>query len=159
MLQPKFDFLNALAVGHTDSVNNYILSLQSVINKHKNHEVSVKANEILSYLLKKPKEENPGKKEGSEKPKIEFSIYKYEASKPHVFLATYSDSKIKTPYLLNSIAQFNSRSFSMDELKVSSLVLQILVLNQDGIILFRDNAEGQQFRIKFSKNLLVSLHD
>lgn len=51
-LQPKFDLLEALAIGKTQDADSFKKALQNISQKHKGNEVAVKADELLKYLEK-----------------------------------------------------------------------------------------------------------
>ncbi len=54
-LQDRFDFLAALSIGYTNTVDTFKIALQSIIKNYPKSKVKGEAQKILDYINKKPK--------------------------------------------------------------------------------------------------------
>jgi len=113
-LKPKFDMLNALA--DADSLDLFKNSLQKVALKYPEHEVGVRAQEILDYLRRGSALEDAGKG-------IVTANYTHDATEEHYFIYVMSGTGKNATTMKNNVATFNSINFSSDNLKISSLLL------------------------------------
>lgn len=113
-LRPKFDMLNALA--DADSIDQFKNSLQKVALKYPEHEVGIKAQEILDYLRRGSALEEAGKA-------IATANYTHDATEEHYFIFVMTGTGKNATTMKNNVATFNSSNFSADNLKISSLLL------------------------------------
>lgn len=146
-LQPKFDLLAAMVVGHSQDKTNYIAALEEVVSKHPEDEVKDKANEILKYLRNQTSEAS-GKTAAS-------SIYNYNPNGRHYFLVTLEGYTSKINSIINNFSDFNKGNFSADRLKVQQMLLD--PENQVVLIKQFENADKAMIYYKAAKNKEVEV--
>ncbi|MFK7907576.1 MAG: tetratricopeptide repeat protein [Chitinophagales bacterium] len=146
-MQPKFDLLAALVVGHSQDKTNYIAALEGVVNKHPEHEVKDKATEILKYLQNQTSEAS-GASEAA-------SIYKYKPESRHYLLVALDDYTSKINSVINNLSDFNKGNFNNDRLKVQQMLLdpthQVVLVKQF------ENADKAMIYYKTIKNKEVEV--
>ncbi len=146
-LQPKFDLLAAMVVGHREDKSAYITALEGVVSKHVEDEVKDKAQEILKYLRNQTSEAS-GATEAS-------SIYKYNPNSRHYFLVALEDYTSKINSVINNFSDFNKNNFSVDRLKVQQMLLD--PENQVVLVKQFDSADKAMIYYKTAKNKEVEV--
>lgn len=115
-LKPKFDMLNALTFADADSIDIFKNELQKVAIKYPEHEVGIRAQEILDYLRR-----------GSVMDAVEKVAptinYTYKPEEEHYFLFLMGATGKDATTMKNNIATFDATNFGTDNLKISSLLL------------------------------------
>lgn len=116
VFQPKFDLLEAFAVGKTKDLKSYKEALKTITEKYKGNEVNAKAKEILDYL------ENSDTKEV----RIQNNVadFDYKPDDGHYFMLVFNNDSINATDVNNSIAQWNDVNRSLESLKINSLIIK-----------------------------------
>ncbi|MGB0930165.1 MAG: tetratricopeptide repeat protein [Chitinophagales bacterium] len=146
-LQPKFDLLAALVVGHSQDKTNYMTALEEVITKHPEDEVKDKASEILKYLRNETSEAS-GKTKAS-------SIYSYNPNSRHYFLVALEGYSSKINSVINNFSDFNKGNFNADRLKVQQMLLD--PENQVVLVKQFENADKAMIYYKTAKDKEVEV--
>lgn len=113
-LKPKFEMLNALA--DADSVDLFKNSLQKIALKYPEQEVGIRAQEMLDYLRRGSVLEDAGKT-------VFTASYTYNETEEHFFMFVMNGTGKNATTMKSNIATFNATSFSIENLKISSLLL------------------------------------
>ncbi|MEZ4883134.1 MAG: tetratricopeptide repeat protein [Chitinophagales bacterium] len=146
-LQPKFDLLAAMVVGHAQDKENYITALEGVVSKYPEDEVKDKATEILKYLRGQTSEAS-GETEAA-------GLYSYNPDSRHYFLVALDSYTSKINSVINNFSDFNQSSFNSDRLKVQQMLLdpehQVVLIKQF------DNADKAMIYYKTVKNKEVEV--
>lgn len=125
-LQPKFDLLGAMVVGQRQDKTAYVSALKDVVEQHPEHEVKVKAEEMLKYLQSnKSTAKGKGKRSGA---------YNYLPESKHYFVVSFTGYTQQINNITNRISDFNKGNFSITKLKVNQMMLD----PQNQIILVKD---------------------
>ncbi|MFI5170861.1 MAG: tetratricopeptide repeat protein [Chitinophagales bacterium] len=115
-LKPQFEMLMALTYENPDSVDIFKNELQKVAIKYPQHDVGIRAQEILDYLRR-----------GSVMDEVEKMdpdpSYNFEEDEEQYFLFVMNSTGKNATTLKNNISTFNSTNFTTDNLKISSLLL------------------------------------
>jgi len=138
-IQAKFDFLFALAVAKTESLENYIELLKQIKDNYPGTEIGTQAAYIIETIENKNKIASIDTK----------SIYKYDATQPHYFGIICNEGqsdRIKT-----AISNFNGKYFSSKGLKTKSF----LVGSKDmlGVEQFINKSEALDYYKSFNTNI------
>ena len=136
-LQPKFDLLGAMVVGHTGDKIAYMKALEDVIKKHPEDEVKDKAEEILKYLRKGGKKSNKSNKKGAK--------YQYKPNSRHYFVVAFEGFSQKINTATNGLSDFNMGNFKTDKLKVNPMLLD----PKNQIVLVKDFKNAEKAKIYF----------
>jgi tetratricopeptide (TPR) repeat protein len=136
-LQAKFDLLEAMAIGKTKDRNAYIAALDSIVKKYPAGEEHDKAVEILTLIGAAPTkakgkqqdaEANEGKKDKGPSP------FQYRPNNAHFFVVAFTVVNQQTKAMGDSLANFNAKHHSIDNLKVQPQLLdpksQMIVVKQ-----------------------------
>lgn len=128
-LAPNFAYLKAISVGKIDVIDSLIAQLKMVIKKYPKSEVKGLATNVLATIVK----ENPEIKDVSivleeeKKPEEQIqqkeSPYKFSASSQHLFMVVADSKEIRLNPFKVKLSDFNQKYFSLDNLKINSLVL------------------------------------
>jgi len=150
-LQDQFDFLAAMAVGHTNTLDAFKQALQGVIINHPKTEVAIEAQRILDLIKKGIKVSAPSKNN------IDYT-HKFDDDFMMVVVVPNSDKKSNN-YKVD-ISDFNSKYYSKQNFEVSSLFLNpinqlITVKTLKGF----DKSKDYYQSFKFNKDNLKSLND
>ncbi|MGB1207330.1 MAG: tetratricopeptide repeat protein [Chitinophagales bacterium] len=137
-LQPKFDLLNAMVMGHTGDKTTYMKALQDVMKKHPEDEVKDKAEEILSYLRKGGKKSNKPSGKSSAK-------YQYKPNSRHYFVVAFDSFSKKINTATNGLSDFNMGNFKTQKLKVNPMLLD----PKNQIVLVKDFSNAEKAKIYF----------
>jgi tetratricopeptide (TPR) repeat protein len=122
-LQPKFDFLYALAVGKTDSLSKYEMSLKLVESKYPNTEEGDKSHRLLEAIerfksgkLNKVDENKEEMKEEikKEKPKGD---YKSQYASRYFYIMVLPANNFDVNTVKNSLSDLNSAKHTLEGLE------------------------------------------
>jgi len=116
-LLPRFDMLNALAIGHTQGVDAFEAALTRILIKHPKGEIKDKAQEYLDLIKKKRNAEKNGpetKKDTLVKTAVQ---YLFDASAQYLFAFIY-EGTTDINKLKIQLADINSEFYSLADLKV-----------------------------------------
>jgi hypothetical protein len=151
-LQDHFDFLAAMSIGHTNTLDSFKLALQNVIKVHPKSEVSVEAKRILE-LIKKGIKINLEK----EVTKIPYN-HVFDAEYSFVVVIPGKDNKINK-YKVD-VSNFNSKYYGDKSFKVTNIFVD--PLNQLLIVKSMDGHDAgiDYFKsFKLNKDNLKTLND
>ncbi|MBA2423638.1 MAG: tetratricopeptide repeat protein, partial [Chitinophagales bacterium] len=135
-LQGKFELLQAMTVGKTDGRQSYIEALDSLTRKYPSGEVHDKAVEILMELGVEVANteiiESDSLKKDDDAENV--SPYTMHSNNPQYFVVVFNTISPKTKAVSDSLANFNTISHSLDNLKVAPQLLntktQMIVVKQ-----------------------------
>lgn len=134
-LEPKFELLEAMAIGKTNGREPFINALDTFIKKYTSGEEHDKAIEMLTALgvqtAPPPKPLDLSKKdEKNTKP----APYVMHPNNPQYFVVVFNTISPKTKAVVDSLSNFNTINHSLDNLKVSPQLLdtktQMIVVKQ-----------------------------
>jgi len=121
-LLPRFDMLNALAIGHTQGVDAFEAALTRILIKHPKGEIKDKAQEYLDLIKKK----RAGDKNGSELKKDSIPKtavqYLFDASAQYMFVFIYDGTTDIDKFKIQ-LADINAEYYSTSDLKVDYIPL------------------------------------
>ncbi|MCC6722333.1 MAG: tetratricopeptide repeat protein [Bacteroidia bacterium] len=137
-IQAKFDYLYALTIAQTESIEKFAELLKQIKESYPGTEIA----EIAQYTLEVIDNRNKAAKLD---PK---SIYKYDASSSHFFSIVTPEGQSEK--LKNAISNFNTKFFSTKNLKIKSYLLG----NKDmlGVELFENKSTALEYYKSFSIN-------
>lgn len=139
-LQAKFDLLGALAIGKTQDRNAYIAALDTIVIRYPSGEEHDKAVEILTLIGAPPKSANQKQQQQQqankgEDNKVKAPVpYQYRPDNPQFIVVAFNVVSAQTKAIGDSLANFNARFHSIDNLKVQPQLLdpksQMIVVKQ-----------------------------
>jgi outer membrane protein assembly factor BamD (BamD/ComL family) len=114
--RPKFELINALSIGKTEKLENYISALNSVAKEFPKTDVAVQAQDILNILNKiQPKIELTGKD-------TNLAVFNMESETPHYYIMAIKNDKANFTEYVEKIYAYNESYASLDNLKVNALM-------------------------------------
>ncbi|MBA3649376.1 MAG: tetratricopeptide repeat protein [Chitinophagales bacterium] len=125
-LQSKFDLLEAFSIGKLQDTTALIAALDSFIKRYPTgaeHEIAV---DLLINLGVEPEIEKPAENISDNFPKKEetkSSPYQYHPDNPQYLVIVFNTISPKTRAVMDSIDNYNSLNYSIDNYKVSSQLL------------------------------------
>jgi tetratricopeptide (TPR) repeat protein len=149
-LKPKFDYLKALSIGKTQSIEKFEEALKKVIAEHSKDEVKGAAQAILDLITKQKAEKTDTLKEAS--------LYNYKAEAEHYFVIIVSSKGVNQNQLKNNISDFNSTNFAGLKLSINALIFDSL--NQSIIVkAFVNDLKSKEYyqAITANANVLKSI--
>jgi len=114
-LQDHFDMLAALSLGHTNTIDTFVVALKNVIENHPDSEVAPEAQRILDLIKK-------GIKDAPEDVTSDIP-YTHVFSSKFMFIAIIPNEDKKTNKYKVDVAKFNTINFSEKPFKVSNMFL------------------------------------
>jgi tetratricopeptide (TPR) repeat protein len=143
-IQAKFDYLYALAIAKTESLDKYVELLKRITENYPGTEIAQQALYTLEVLDNRTKAKA-----------YPNSIYKYDGTQTHYFGIIVDEGqsdRIKT-----ALSNFNTKFFPSASLKTKSFLLG----NKDmlGVELFANKAEALEFYKSFSLNFKEFIPD
>jgi len=115
-LQAKFDLLNAMAVGRTDSVEVFKKELNEIVMRYAKTDVAERAQGILDYLKKRAEATVPD----SLKPKEpDFVI---ETPGPFYVVIAIKDDKLDMNEIVGRITSYNEEFNEFDNLRTNTML-------------------------------------
>ena len=142
---PKFEYLNALAIGKTEGEDKLKSALEDIVKKYPNTDVYVAAQNILDYIKRK----NSGTL-------VDYTAtaesYIYNATSEHYYIITTANTAdIET--VKTGVLDYNSEYHRLESFTVSTYVLndatKILVVKP-----FKDSKAATAYYREFINNLL-----
>ena len=152
-IQDQFDFLAAMATGHTNTLDSFKLALQDVITYHPQSEVSEEAKRILELIKTGVKIEETSSNEGSKIP------YQHKFNDEfHLVLVIPGEDKKSNKYKID-ISNFNGQYYSDKTFNVSNIFVDplnqlIIVKKMDGY----DAAIDYYKSFKLNKDHISDIH-
>lgn len=143
--KPKFDMLNALIIATTGDKDAFVEALEKVVANYPTDEVGIKAKEILlgmgysEKVVKDTEIVDPN------------TNYTFNASEEHYFLAVINVAGKAAGTLKNNLSSFNSKNYSLKNLRVSSLLLgkeKTLIMIKS----FPENTSALEYYANVNKN-------
>lgn len=114
--RPKFEFINALAIGKTENIENFKLALTSVTKDFPKTDVAAQAQEILNILNKTEKRiETVGKD-------TNMAAFDMEPDAPHYYIMAIKNDKANFTDFVEKIYSYNEAFASLDNLRVNALM-------------------------------------
>ena len=123
--KPKYDFLKALCMGKTSTLENYINALRLVVAKYPKDEVKKRAQDMLDVLQKKdaasvlPANNATTIIADTTKNKVQ---YNFNADAEHFCIIIIPTAGVDLPQQKATISDFNDASFESSNLKISDVV-------------------------------------
>jgi tetratricopeptide (TPR) repeat protein len=151
-LQDHFDFLAAMSIGHTNTIDTFVIALKKVIVKHPESEVSEEATRILA-LIKNGIKETPKA--------IETSIpYQHIFDDEFQLIVVVPATDKKTNKYKVDASNFNSKYYSDQTFNVSN----IFINKQNQLIIIKpikgyDAAIDYYKSFTLNKDNLIELND
>lgn len=123
-LAGKFALLKAMAIGKSQSLDNFELALRDVIRSFPKDTVSVRANEILVFVQAHKGQTTTGDSLQNNKQVnevIDSLAYSYAPESPHLFLIlTLLNGNMNINDVKNKLTSFNNINFKETNLKVQN---------------------------------------
>ncbi len=116
LLRPKFELINALAIGKTSKIEEYKLALLSVSKEFPKTDVALKADEILA-ILNKAKETTIVQKKDSI-----LAEFNMDANDKYYYVFAVKDAKANYTEFVEKLYAYNEAYASEDNLKVNALM-------------------------------------
>lgn len=116
----KFEYLRALSLGKIEVVDSLQVALDSLIAKYPDSEVVPLAQNILDYL--KDPSDTASVKEPEEE-QFDVSMYAFNPNSKQIFSMIVSDKDVNINALKIRISDFNSKYYSLDNLSITSILL------------------------------------
>ncbi|MCF8429413.1 MAG: tetratricopeptide repeat protein [Bacteroidia bacterium] len=114
--RPKFEYINALAIGKTENIENFKLALTSVTKEFPKTDVAAQAQEILNILNKTEKRiETVGKD-------TNMTAFDMEPDAPHYYIMAIKNDKANFTDYVEKIYSYNEAFASLDNLRVNALM-------------------------------------
>lgn len=114
--RPKFEFINALAIGKTEKIENFKLALISVTKEFPKTDVAEQAQDILNILNKSEKKlEVIGKD-------TNMTAFDMEPNAPHYYIMAIKNERANFTTYVDNIYTYNEAFASLDNLKVNALM-------------------------------------
>jgi tetratricopeptide (TPR) repeat protein len=123
-LAGKFAMIRALAIGKSQSIENFELALEDVVRGYPKDTVSVRAKDILDYIRKNRKTEvavdtTTAKQELNKV--IDNAAFSFTPEVPHIFLILVPSDTLKSLAVVKpKLESFASANFPEETLKASS---------------------------------------
>ena len=142
-IQDKFDFLAAMSIGHTNTIDSFKLALEKVIIKHPQSEMSVEAKRILELIKKGVTLPPPVKEEVpyAHTPSDNFML---------VSAIPVSDKKINNYKV--AISDFNTKYYS----SIKFEPVKSIFLNNEYQIITVKPMEGYDAAVDYYKSFLLN---
>ncbi|MCO6500764.1 MAG: tetratricopeptide repeat protein [Vicingus serpentipes] len=141
-IQDKFDFLAAMSIGHTNTLDSFKLALEDIIIKHPKSDVSDEAKRILTLIEKDPRALSSGK----------TSFYQHDPTDDFVFVAVIPTTDNKTPKYKIAISDFNQKYYSANSFEP----IQSILLNKDRQIITVKKFKGNADAIDYYKSFVLN---
>jgi tetratricopeptide (TPR) repeat protein len=159
-LQPKFDLLNAMAVGRTDSVEVFKKELIEIVTRYPKTDVAERAQGILDFLKKRAEVSVPD----SLKPKEpDFVI---ETPGPFYVVIAIKDDKLDMNELVGRITSYNEEFNEFDNLRTNTMLsnegYQVMMVREfkemDKAVMYQtdfQSRDSMKKRLKYEGNYIA----
>lgn len=134
--QPKFALLGAMSIGNIQGKEPYIAELKRVISEYRGTPEQIKAAEILR-LLGQTAQGTPT----ADQPEVDKSFVA-EDDKFHYVMVIWKEGPINFEQVKNTISNFNLKYYRLENLKTSSITLDINLNTQ--LILIRTFSDAEK---------------
>lgn len=144
-IQAKFDYLYALAVAKTESIEKFMELLKQIKENYPGTEIGVQAAYTLEIIESR-------KKVATLDPN---SIYKYDGAQTHYFGIITEEGQ--TDRIRTALSNFNTKYFASNTLKTKSYLLG----NKDmlGVEIFANKSDAMDYYKSFSLNFKEFIPD
>jgi hypothetical protein len=115
-LRPKFELINALAIGKTGKVEEFKLALVGVSKEFPKTDVAAEATEILAILNNNKKKEEVVAKDSI------LAAFNMEPNEKHYYILAVKNLKANFTDFVEKIYSYNEAYASNDNLKINALV-------------------------------------
>jgi tetratricopeptide (TPR) repeat protein len=119
-VQAKFALLGAMSTGNVEGREAYVTELKRVVSQYKGSPEQIKAAEILR-LLGQASSSTDGKISAVEAE----NIFKPEDDKFHYAMLIWREGNSSFEQAKNTVSNFNSKYYRLENLKISSITLDI----------------------------------
>lgn len=116
-LQAKFELLNTLAIGKTESLDNFKTALTSITKEYPKTDVADRAQNILDFIKKQSLAKLPDSLRQDLEP--DFII---EQTGGQCYVLVIKDDKIDIPDVVTKMTQFNEEYHQFDNLRTNSIM-------------------------------------
>ncbi len=113
-LLPKFDFLNALAIGKTEGEEKFKAAMEEVARLYPNTDVYVAANQMLDYLKRK---NNPVQESA---PNAEYA---YSAGSEHFYVLITDEKKANPDAIKVAFADYNAEYHRLESYTINTYLI------------------------------------
>ena len=120
-LLPRFEFLKALSIGKVEVVDSLRVNLENIVLKYPEHELGIRAQEILSILEEKALEESDKESIAEEIVEEEEEVFTYNEASSHNYILMIESGSVNLEALKLRLAGFNNRFPSKTELTVNEI--------------------------------------
>ncbi len=134
--QPKFALIGAMSIGNTQGKELYIAELKRVISEYRGTPEQIKAAEILRLLGQTAQGAMT-----SDQPEIDKAFVP-EDDKFHSVMVIWKEGSINFEQVKNTISNFNQKYYRLENLKTSSITLDINLNTQ--LILIRTFSDAEK---------------
>lgn len=128
--RPKFEFINALAIGKTENVDAFKLALTNITTEFPKTDVADQSTEILNILNRSQKRSEVV---GKDTALAEFRV-DMEPDAPHYYIMAIKDEKANFTEYVEAISKYNDAYASLDNLRVNAIMsnegYQILMVRE-----------------------------
>ena len=113
--KPKFDYLHAMSIGETESVENFENALANLVKAYPNTEISQLSQRTLDIIRKS--------KEPVSEAEKNKGLYKHEPDATHFYVLSITDPDKIVNELRASMSDYNKEYHQLEKLRMSSLLL------------------------------------
>jgi tetratricopeptide (TPR) repeat protein len=121
-LMARFEYLRALSLGKIEVVDSLQASLEALVVKYPNSEVTPLAQNILNYLSG-PVDTTGAVKITQPEEVIDFSIYTFDPKSKQLFALVVQGPNVNINALKVRISDHNKKYFSLDNLTITNILL------------------------------------
>jgi tetratricopeptide (TPR) repeat protein len=123
-LIPRFEYLKALAIGKIEVVDSLVAGMQRVLTRYPKSPVHPLAQKVLDYLKNQRNSKGePIMSDTTALPESITKLYTFNPNSIHFFILIANNNKVDINALKIRIADFNTKSHSLEDLHVNSLIL------------------------------------
>jgi len=141
-IQDKFDFLAAMSIGHTNTIDSFKIALENVVKGYPDSDVSKESKRILDLIKKDPNALSTQKK----------SPYEHEPTDDFVFVVVVPTSDNKTPKYKIAISDFNQKYYSASKFEP----IKSILLDKDKQIITIKKFKGIDSGIDYYKSFILN---
>ena len=123
-LIPRFEYMKALAIGKIEVVDSLVKGMQRIVTKYPKSPVRPLAQKVLDYLKnQRDSKGEPIITDTTALPETISKLYSFNPNSIHFFILIADNNRMDINALKIRIADFNSKSHSLENLHVNSLIL------------------------------------
>ena len=120
--KPKYDFLKALCIGKTGTLDEYIKALRLVVAKYPKDEVKPRAADMVEVLLKLQAPAKDTKAVADTGKKAAVALYNFNPDVEHFCVILLPSAGVNVAKQKADISDFNEENFGSAQLNISDLV-------------------------------------